>query len=125
MIDGALTDLTRSQAMIAVQGPLAAGLLAGMGLDGRHLKYYSFVDLAWSGSTVRLSRTGYTGEDGFECFLPADAAEKFYEAVTRAFWGYLSDKMTIPFASLSRLRATLLAFLFFIRATFAFSRIRF
>jgi len=30
------------------------------------------------------------------------ATEKFYEAVTRAFWGYLSDKMTIPFAELNK-----------------------
>ncbi|HEX3134197.1 MAG TPA: glycine cleavage system protein T, partial [Planctomycetota bacterium] len=43
-----LTDLTASQAMIAVQGPNAAGLLAGLGLDGRHLKYYSFIDLPWA-----------------------------------------------------------------------------
>ena len=32
--------------------------------------------------------------------------EKFYEAVTRAFWGYLSDKMTIPFAELNKERAS-------------------
>ena len=34
------------------------------------------------------------------------ATEKFYEAVTRAFWGYLSDKMTIPFAELNKDRAS-------------------
>ncbi len=79
-----LEDLTLTQAMIAVQGPLAAGMLAGMGLDGRQLKYYSFVDLPWSGKQVRLSRTGYTGEDGFECFVPADSAARFYEAVVAA-----------------------------------------
>lgn len=80
----ALTDLTLDQAMIAVQGPGAAGLLAGLGLDGRALKYYSFIDLTWSGISVRLSRTGYTGEDGFECFLAANAQERFYEAVVAA-----------------------------------------
>lgn len=79
-----LTDLTLDQAMIAVQGPAAAGLLAGMGLDGRHLKYYAFADLRWSGIPVRLSRTGYTGEDGFECFVPAAAQERFYQAVVAA-----------------------------------------
>jgi aminomethyltransferase len=79
-----LRDLTATQAMIAVQGPQAAGMLAGLGLDGRALKYYAFIDLPWSGTTVRLSRTGYTGEDGFECFLPAEAAERFYQAVVDA-----------------------------------------
>ena len=79
-----LTDLTLNQAMIAVQGPTAAGILASLGLDGRQLKYYSFVDLQWSGISVRLSRTGYTGEDGFECFVPAAKAAEFYEAVVAA-----------------------------------------
>jgi len=37
--------------------------------------------------------------------LSTGATEKFYEAVTRAFWGYLSDKMTIPFAELNKDRA--------------------
>ena len=79
-----LADLTRDQAMIAVQGPLAAGILAGVGVDGRHLKYYTFADLQWAGIPVRLSRTGYTGEDGFECFVPAAHAAAFYEAVVAA-----------------------------------------
>ncbi len=37
--------------------------------------------------------------------LSTGSTEKFYEAVTRAFWGYLSDKMTIPVAELTRERA--------------------
>jgi aminomethyltransferase len=79
-----LSDVTTAQAMLAVQGPLAVTILTGMGLDGSALAYYSFVDLPWSGITVRLSRTGYTGEDGFECFLPAADATRFYEAVVAA-----------------------------------------
>jgi len=38
--------------------------------------------------------------------LKDGATEKFFEAVTRAFWGYLSDKMTIPFAELNKERAS-------------------
>lgn len=38
--------------------------------------------------------------------LNAGSTEKFYEAVTRAFWGYLSDKMTIPVAELNKERAS-------------------
>jgi len=38
--------------------------------------------------------------------LKNGATEKFYEAVTRAFWGYLSDKMTIPFAELNKDKAS-------------------
>jgi aminomethyltransferase len=77
-------DLSADQAMVAVQGPLAAALLAGLGLDGRGLRYYRFADLPWPGGTVRLSRTGYTGEDGFECLLPAGDAERLWRAVLGA-----------------------------------------
>jgi len=38
--------------------------------------------------------------------LKNGSTEKFFEAVTRAFWGYLSDKMTIPFAELNKERAS-------------------
>ncbi len=85
------TDLTKSQAMIAVQGPTAAAVLAQVGLaarpdpvTGKPLKYYHFQDLAWSGTTVRLSRTGYTGEDGYECFVPTAHAEALWRAVVAA-----------------------------------------
>jgi hypothetical protein len=37
--------------------------------------------------------------------LQANSSEKFYESVTRAFWGYLSDKLTIPVSELTRERA--------------------
>ena len=38
--------------------------------------------------------------------LQANSDEKFYESVTRAFWGYLSDKLTIPASELSREKAS-------------------
>ena len=38
--------------------------------------------------------------------LKEGATEKFYESITRAFWGYLSDKLTIPFAELNKERAS-------------------
>jgi hypothetical protein len=39
-------------------------------------------------------------------YLKKGSTEKFYESVTRAFWGYLSDKLTIPVAELTRERAS-------------------
>lgn len=74
-------DLSAEQAMVAAQGPLALERLAALGLDGRALKYYAFVDLAWRGTWVRLSRTGYTGEDGAECFVPAERAVELWRAL--------------------------------------------
>lgn len=80
-IEGVVVDdLSASQAMIAVQGPQAADRLAELELDGRHLRIYRACDL----SAVRLSRTGYSGEDGFECFLPAAQAPDLWRRLVAA-----------------------------------------
>jgi aminomethyltransferase len=79
-----ITDLSDSDAMIAVQGPTAVALMAGLGLDGSALKYYRFADIAWRGCTVRVSRTGYTGEDGVEVMPPVDRAAELWTAIVEA-----------------------------------------
>lgn len=79
-----LTDLSDADAMIAVQGPRAMDLLLSLGLDGRALRNYSFTDVVWQGIPVRLSRTGYTGEDGCECFITKDQVVALWNAVIAA-----------------------------------------
>ena len=73
--DATVTDATDDYALIAIQGPAAAGILGPLaGLDLDALKYYAgeFGDVA--GRPAWVARTGYTGEDGFEVFSrPADA----------------------------------------------------
>ncbi|MDQ2843732.1 MAG: glycine cleavage system aminomethyltransferase GcvT [Acidobacteriota bacterium] len=63
-------------AQLAIQGPQALATLQKLtdtNLSG--IKYYWFKDGAVSGSPARIARTGYTGEDGFEIYIPpADAA---------------------------------------------------
>lgn len=82
--DAVLEDLTGSQAMIAVQGPRSAAVLAAVGLDPGDLRIYRFADHVWRDAPVRLSRTGYTGEDGCELFCPADRVGELWEAVRSA-----------------------------------------
>ncbi len=63
-----ISDLT---AQIAVQGPLSEQVLSQvLGIDGSELAFYTFTDtvLPHDGSPILLSRTGYTGEDGFELY---------------------------------------------------------
>lgn len=74
--DSGFRDLTLSTGMIAVQGPKSAELVTQLtGTDVSGMKYYSGQDVAWDGLTSLISRTGYTGEDGFELSVPADRAE--------------------------------------------------
>jgi aminomethyltransferase len=73
--DAAVLDATRDYALIAIQGPAAAGILGPLvSTDLGTMKYYAgaFGDVA--GRPAWVARTGYTGEDGFEVFCrPADA----------------------------------------------------
>jgi aminomethyltransferase len=74
--DAVVTDATDDYALIAVQGPAAAGILGPLvgGVDLGTMKYYAGAAGSVAGFPVWVARTGYTGEDGFEVFArPADA----------------------------------------------------
>ena len=67
-------DTTAATAMLALQGPRSQEILAPLvrGLDLATLRYYRFAFGEVAGlPRTRISRTGYTGEDGFEVYLPA------------------------------------------------------
>jgi aminomethyltransferase len=67
---------------IAVQGPKAVELTARiLGSSVREIKYFEFKEIksaATSNQTWIVARTGYTGEDGYEVFLPNSCAPKFW-----------------------------------------------
>ena len=80
-----VADETADYALIAIQGPHAAGILAPLtsaGLDG--VRYYAGQPAEVAGRAVLLARTGYTGEDGFELFARPDEAERLWAALTEA-----------------------------------------
>jgi aminomethyltransferase len=83
--DAEVVDATLDWALIAVQGPEAAGILGPLTeLDLGAMKYYAgaFGDVA--GCAAWVARTGYTGEDGFEVFCrPADAV-RVWDALAAA-----------------------------------------
>ena len=81
-LDVQCTDMTHELAMIAVQGPLAQGLLQSMvDIDLSALGYYCGSEALIHEHPGIVSRTGYTGEDGFELMLPAEAAETVWIAL--------------------------------------------
>jgi aminomethyltransferase len=66
-------------ALIAVQGPKAAGLLARVSdPDPSDLPYYGFREGKVAGFPALVSRTGYTGEDGFEVYCRPEDAERIF-----------------------------------------------
>ncbi|HSP39576.1 MAG TPA: glycine cleavage system aminomethyltransferase GcvT [Frankiaceae bacterium] len=78
-----VTDLHRSLAVLAVQGPRSAELLAGLGFPTGG-EYMSFEPAEWHGRPVIVCRSGYTGERGFELLPRWEDAGEVWDAVLAA-----------------------------------------
>jgi aminomethyltransferase len=74
-----IEDRTFELALIALQGPKAEDVIPAEGLDD--LPYFGFRPAQVAGIDALVSRTGYTGEDGFEIFVPADRVVKVWDAI--------------------------------------------
>jgi aminomethyltransferase len=76
-----MNDMSEDYAMIAMQGPNSVDLLKRVSdVDTKALKYYRFTRGTVLGEPdVLVSRTGYTGEDGFELIMPTGKAETFWQ----------------------------------------------
>lgn len=79
-----LEDISDTIALLAVQGPDAAKILQKhTDTDLSKIKYYEFTIGKVAGvDKVYISRTGYTGEDGFELYFPGEHAERIWNALT-------------------------------------------
>jgi len=83
--DAAVTDATEDHALIAIQGPAAAGILAPLaGLELGPMKYYAGAFGTVAGFPAWVARTGYTGEDGFEVFSRVADAPALWAALLAA-----------------------------------------
>lgn len=80
-----IRDVSAQWAQLALQGPRAQDILGKL-IDGSALpvKNYTFTEHALLGAPCILSRTGYTGEDGFEVYCPPATAPKLWGALLEA-----------------------------------------
>ena len=80
--DAAAVDTSSRYALIALQGPASQEVLQPLtGVDLADLRYYWFGFGEVAGARVTISRTGYTGEDGFEIFVPPNMADRVWQAI--------------------------------------------
>jgi len=83
--DVELVDRSAETGLLALQGPRAAPVLAGLAdADVAAMRPFTLRDATVAGEPVRVSRTGYTGEDGFELFVASDRLPTLWDAFLAA-----------------------------------------
>jgi aminomethyltransferase len=81
--DGA-RDVTAERAVLALQGPQARALLAPVAPEAAAVGRFHVTRFTWNGIPCTAAGTGYTGEDGVEIAVPAEAATDLWDAVLAA-----------------------------------------
>lgn len=77
-------DVTQERAVIAVQGPSARQVVAQVAPSAGAVARFGVARLDWRGHDCLVAGTGYTGEDGVELAVPAQAAPELWEALVAA-----------------------------------------
>jgi aminomethyltransferase len=81
----AVVDSSSRYALIAIQGPAAREVLQPLtAVDLGSIRYYWFSYGEVASARVTISRTGYTGEDGFEIFVPPNMADRVWQALVES-----------------------------------------
>jgi aminomethyltransferase len=81
-LGGGARDITHERAVLALQGPNARELLAPIAPEAAAVGRFHVTRFSWNGAACIAAGTGYTGEDGVEIAVPAEAAQDLWDAVT-------------------------------------------
>ena len=89
-MDVQIEDISEQTAALALQGPTSGKLLEKVveGADLKKLKYFRVTSGKLAGVPVDISRTGYTGDLGYEIWMPWPDAVKVWDALTAAGRGF-------------------------------------
>ena len=79
-------DVSRDYALLALQGPQAESIIRSLTPDPQSLKGFHFMETQIGGIPLLISRTGYTGEDGFEIYIPTSSPN------TASLWSIILEK---------------------------------
>lgn len=83
--DVAITDVTDSLAALSFQGPTTCSVLQSMGLAGiETAKPFSIMHFPFQGGSLMVSRTGFTGDLGYELWIPAELGLQLWDALYAA-----------------------------------------
>ncbi len=108
-LDVQIEDISESVAALALQGPTSARLLAQVcDADLSSLKYFRATSGRIAGVPVDVSRTGYTGDLGYEIWMPWDAALPVWDAIAAAGQAFDLHPTGMLALDISRIEAGLL-----------------
>jgi aminomethyltransferase len=83
--DATVKDESDAWVLLAIQGPNSVSILSTLTTDVlEDLKYYAISESEIAGVKCLLARTGYTGEDGFEIYIPVESAGKVFDEIVAA-----------------------------------------
>lgn len=103
-----IADVSGETVLLALQGPRSAEILGAVaGFSPDTIRYYRFVEGQVAGAGCIVSRTGYTGEDGFELFIPAGDAAGVWQALMEAGLSYGLAPAGLGARDILRLEASL------------------
>ena len=88
-LDVSISDISDQMAALSLQGPLARDIVMAAGVDVSNLKYFRLTKGSIRGIPVTVSRTGYTGDLGYEIWVTAEQGVALWDALmdTGRAWG--------------------------------------
>jgi aminomethyltransferase len=116
--DVSIEDVSQAWGILSVQGPYARDLIRATAPNAADLGYFELIATRIAGVPVTISRTGYTGDLGYEIWVPAEDAVKVWDAVTEAGRG----RGVIPFGMTALYMARIEAGLLLLDVDFRSSR---
>ncbi len=116
--DVTIDDVSEASAVLSIQGPKSREILACLAPSVTDLPYFGVADATIAGAPVTISRTGYTGDLGYEMWIPAERAVPVWDAVTEAAAG----RGVIPFGMVALYMARIEAGLLLLDVDFRSSR---
>jgi len=104
--DVSVTDITDDLAAVSLQGPTSCAVLKKMGLDGIDTaKPFDIMHFPFHGDTLMVSRTGFTGDLGYELWIPRDLGLELWDALYAAGEDYGIQPFGEAATNMARLEA--------------------
>jgi aminomethyltransferase len=113
-----LEDVSEASAVLSIQGPRSRDILGSIAPQICDLPYFGLTDATIAGTKLMISRTGYTGDLGFELWVPAERAVPVWDAVA----GAAAGQGVIPIGMIALYMARIEAGLLLLDVDFGSSR---